>query len=56
MHLFYAAMKMGDYMDEQEKQSLYRSVADTFDALAPLSRQDEDVLAKQHILQTLIEE
>lgn len=56
MHLFYAAMKMGDYMDEQERQSLYRSVADTFDALAPLSRQDEDVLAKQHILQTLIEE
>lgn len=56
MHLFYAAMKMGDYMDEQEKQSLYRSVADTFDALAPLSRQDEDVLAKQRVLQTLIEE
>ena len=56
MHLFYAAMKMGDYMDEQEKQSLYCSVADTFDALAPLSRQDEDVLAKQRVLQTLIEE
>ena len=56
MHLFYAAMKMGDYMNEKERQSLYCSVADTFNALAPLSRQDEDVLAKQHILQTLIEE
>ena len=56
MHLFYAAMKMGDYMDEQERQNLYCSVADTFNALAPLSRQDEDVLAKQRVLQTLIEE
>ena len=56
MHLFYAAMKMGDYMNEKERQSLYCSVADTFDALAPLSGQDEDVLAKQRVLQTLIEE
>ena len=56
MHLFYAAMKMGDYMNEKERQSLYCSVADTFNALAPLSRQDEDVLAKQRVLQTLIEE
>ena len=56
MHLFYAAMKMGDYMNEKERQSLYCSVADTFNALAPLSRQDADVLAKQRVLQTLIEE
>ena len=56
MHLFYAAMKMGDYMDEQERQSLYRSVADTFDALAPLSRQDEDLQYKRHVLDGLMEQ
>ena len=56
MHLFYAAMKMGDYMDEQEKQSLYCSVADTFDALAPLSRQDDDLQYKRHVLDGLLEQ
>lgn len=56
MHLFYAAMKMGDYMDEQERKSLYRSVADTFDALAPLSRQDEDLQYKRRLLDGLLEQ
>lgn len=56
MHLFYAAMKMGDYMDEQEKQSLYRSVADTFDALMPLSRLDDDLKWKREYLDSKMEE
>lgn len=56
MHLFYAAMKMGDYMNEQDKQSLYQSVADAFDALTPLSRQDEDLQYKRHVLDSLMEE
>ena len=56
MHLFYAAMKMGGLMNKEEAQSLYRSVAAVFDALTPLSRDDEDRQNKRHLLQTLIEE
>lgn len=56
MHLFYAAMKMGGLMSEEKAQSLYRSVAAAFDALVPLSRDDEDRQNKRHLLQTLIEE
>ena len=47
---------MGDYMDEQERQSLYRSVADTVDALAPLSRQDDDLKGKREYLDSKMEE
>lgn len=56
MHLFYAAVKMGDLMSKEEEQSLYRSVAATFDALTPLAREAEDLQEKRRVLETLMEE
>lgn len=56
MHLFYAAVKMGEHMSEDESQGLYRSVAAAFDALTPLAREAEDLQEKRRVLETLMEE
>ena len=54
--LFYMVVKIGAATDEDEAKEMYKMVAAMYEATYSLLDADEDVLEKQRILQTLIEE
>lgn len=54
--LFYMVVKIGEATDKDEAQMMYKIVTAMYKSAEILLDADEDVLAKQRVLQTLIEE
>lgn len=54
--LFYMVVKIGKAVDETEAKKMYKMVANMYEVAYSLLDADEEVLEKQQILKTLIEE